>query len=60
MLVPSFAIRILFAGDRSPSNRNAAEKESPEPWKEVVLAVARAPPVAPLLSPVSCSDLLRP
>ena len=69
MLVPSLRdqdfIRLVT---RSPSNRNAAKKESPEPWKEAVLAVVarlrRASTLSGIMlgpsSPMNCSDgLLR-
>src|SRR6185503_15548042 len=69
MLVPSLRdqdfIRLVT---RSPSNRNAAKKESPEPWKEAVLEVVarlrRASTLSGIMlgpsSPMNCSDgLLR-
>ena len=69
MLVPSLRdqdfIRLVT---RSPSNRNAGKKKSPEPWKEAVLAVVtRLNPASTLSgimlgpsSPMNCSDgLLR-
>jgi cytosine/adenosine deaminase-related metal-dependent hydrolase len=69
MLVPSLRdqdfIRLVT---RPPSNRNGAKKESPEPWKEAVLAVitrlGRAPSLSGIMlgpsSPLNCSDgLLR-
>jgi 5-methylthioadenosine/S-adenosylhomocysteine deaminase len=69
MLVPSLRdqdfIRLVT---RSPSNRKAAKKESPEPWKEEVLAVVtrlrRASTLSGIMlgpsSPMNCSDgLLR-
>jgi 5-methylthioadenosine/S-adenosylhomocysteine deaminase len=69
MLVPSLRdqdfIRLVT---RSRSNRNAAKKESPEPWKEAVLEVVarlrRASTLSGIMlgpsSPMNCSDgLLR-
>jgi cytosine/adenosine deaminase-related metal-dependent hydrolase len=69
MLVPSLRdqdfIRLVT---RSPSNGKAAKKESPEPWKEEVLAVVtrlrRASTLSGIMlgpsSPMNCSDgLLR-
>jgi cytosine/adenosine deaminase-related metal-dependent hydrolase len=68
MLVPSLRdqdfIRLVT---RSPGNRNAAKKESAEPWKDAVLEVVRRRPASILAgimlgpsSPMNCSDgLLR-
>lgn len=69
MLVPSLRdqdfIRMVT---QSPRNRNGAKKESPEPWKEAVLAVVtrlrRASTLSGIMlgpsSPMNCSDgLLR-
>ncbi len=69
MLVPSLRDQdFIRLATRKPKRRNAAEKTSPEPWKEEVLTVLerlrRSPTLSGLLlgpsSPMNCSDgLLR-